>query len=75
MNMNEFINGMFQNNKNISDLIPLDKMKCIMNEAIDNADTLGDFYSSLLVKIYNLGYEQGLLSMDKEKTFHVPDYV
>lgn len=45
--------------KNMSNLIPFEKMKVIMNEAIDGADTLGDFYVSLLEKVYNLGYEDG----------------
>ena len=45
--------------KNISNLISLEKMKVLMNESINGATTWGDFYVSLLEKVYNLGYEDG----------------
>lgn len=47
------------NENNITNLIPLDKMKLLMNGSIDDAETWGDFYVGLLEKVYNLGYEDG----------------
>lgn len=40
-------------------IIPLEDMKKIMKESIDNAKTYGDFLDGMIIGAYKLGIEQG----------------
>ena len=47
---------------NIDSIISLEEMKEIMKKSIENAETWEDFYTGIIIGVYELGLERGKIT-------------